>query len=332
MNMKKIYKPLLLGAMLAASAGIEAQHVSVSARIDSTALLIGEQTLIHLEATQDAGQHVQFPLLGDTIVTGVEVLDVGKPDTVRLDGGRITVRQDVLVTSFDSALYYMPPFRFAAGSDTLLTEPLALKVTTFDVDTESKEYFDIKGVKKAPFVWADYFWEIFSALVVLFLIVWGIYFYRRWKYRKDHPREAAGMEPELPPYEAAIQALDRLKEQKLWQRGFEKEYYTALTDILRIYMHRRFGMNAMEMTSSEILDAIRREEVDKELVAHLRSVLDLADFVKFAKMRPVLDDNEQSMAVAYEFVNGTPVPQPKEADADASDNDDANTNPQKEPK
>jgi hypothetical protein len=301
--------------MLLAAPSVGAQ-VSVSASIDSTALLIGEQTLIHLEATQNAGQTVQFPLLGDTIVTGVEVLNVGKPDTVRLSADRISVRQDVLVTSFDSALYYMPPFRFVAGADTLLTDPLALKVTTYDVDTESKEYFDIKPVKSAPFVWQDYFLELLIALILLNAIVWGIYAYRRWKYRKDHPLEVIGMEPELPPLEAAIQALDKLKEQKLWQHGLEKEYYTALTDILRVYLHRRFGINAMELTSSEILDAVRRVDIDKELIGELRQVLETADFVKFAKLRPTGDDNEASLTYAYDIVNRTPelVAEPAEAD------------------
>lgn len=311
--MKKVYKHLFLGGMLLASVSAGAQ-VNVSAAIDSTSILIGEQTRIHLEATQNAGQTVQFPILNDTIVKGIEILDISKPDTVRLSDNRFTVKQDILVTSFDSALYYMPPFRFVAGSDTLLTDPLALKVTTFDVDTESKEYFDIKPIKKAPFVLMDYIWLIVGGVLLILAIILGIWLYKRWKYRKDHPMEIAGIEPELPPFEAAIKALDHLKEQKLWQQGLEKEYYTSLTDILRGYIDGRFHVNAMEMTSSEIIAAMRKEDAPKELIDKLKQVLDLADFVKFAKLRPGYEENEMSLHAAYTFVNGTQEVKPEVTD------------------
>lgn len=286
-------------AALSVTAGAQ---VNVTAAMDSASILIGEQTRIHLEATQNAGETVQFPVLNDTIIRGIEILGVTPPDTVKLSDDRFTVRQDILITSFDSALYYMPPFRFIAGKDTLLTNPLALKVVTYEVDTESKEFYDIKPVKAAPFVFMDYYWSIMGILIALFVIVWSLYFYKRWKYRKDHPKEAAHMEPELPPFETAIQALDTLKEQKLWQQGLEKEYYTVLTDILRIYIDGRYHVNAMEMTSGEILNAMRKEDAPKEVVEKLKQVLHLSDFVKFAKLRPGYDENEMSMVYAREFV------------------------------
>lgn len=310
---------MLLGGMLFTSVAAGAQ-VNVTAAMDSASILIGDQTRIHLEATQGINDRVQFPVLSDTIVTGIEVLSVMPPDTVRLSDDRFTVKQDILITSFDSALYYMPPFRFVSGTDTLLTESLALKVVTYDVDTESKEFFDIKPVKDAPFVFMDYFWTIFGILLALFIIICSIYFYKRWKYRKDHPAEAAGMEPALPPFEAAMKALEALKEQKLWQHGLEKEYYTALTDILRIYIGGRFHVNAMEMTSGEILSALRKEDADKELIAKLKQVLHLADFVKFAKLRPGYDENELSMVNAQAFVTGTEEVKPEPDAMDDKEN------------
>ncbi|MEG0949139.1 MAG: cell wall anchor protein, partial [Bacteroidales bacterium] len=108
--MKKVYKRMLLGGMLFTSVAAGAQ-VNVTAAMDSASILIGDQTRIHLEATQGINDRVQFPVLSDTIVTGIEVLSVMPPDTVRLSDDRFTVKQDILITSFDSALYYMPPFR-----------------------------------------------------------------------------------------------------------------------------------------------------------------------------------------------------------------------------
>ncbi|MEG1586079.1 MAG: hypothetical protein RR346_04320 [Bacteroidales bacterium] len=303
--MKYLNKKALIGGLFLVSLSTHAQ-INISAAMDSASILIGEQTKIHLEATQNVGETVQFPILNDTIIKGIEILGVTNPDTVRLNDNRFTVKQDILITSFDSSLYYLPPFRFIAGTDTLYTNPLALKVVTYDVDTESKEFYDIKPIKQAPFVFMDYYWTILGILIILFVLVWSLYFYKRWKYRKDHPKEAAHMLPELPPFEAAMKALDSLKEQKLWQKGMEKEYYTALTDILRTYIDGRFHVNAMEMTSGEILHAMRKENAPKEVVERLKQVLELADFVKFAKLRPGYDENEMSMANAQMFIEQTP--------------------------
>ena len=105
--------------------------------------------------------------------------------------------------------------------------------------------------------------------------------------------------------EQAIKELDEIKQQKLWQQGRSKEYYTLITDTLRKYIEERFGINAMEMTSGEILDLIRKNSEAQSVYDNLRQILQLADFVKFAKMNPLPDENDLSMMNAYLFVNQT---------------------------
>lgn len=109
----------------------------------------------------------------------------------------------------------------------------------------------------------------------------------------------------VPPYDRAIQALHELKDSKLWQQGQEKAYYTTLTEILREYIDERFHINAMEMTSSQIIETLHRNEEIKAVNRQLRDILEMADFVKFAKMRPLPDDNEQVMRYAETFVEET---------------------------
>jgi hypothetical protein len=220
--MKRLRTIIITASVLLTFINATAQ-VNVSASMDSTSILIGEQTPIHLEVTQDAGETVQFPLLNDTIMKGVEILNVTPLDTTKLDGNRITVRQDILVTSFDSALYYMPPFRFVAGRDTLESKSMALKVSTYEVDTQKKEFYDIKPIVSAPFVWMDYYWEVLGVLIFLFCdrLEFCI-FYKRWKYRKDHPELIEPVKPALPPFGAAILAFEHTQRKKLWQQGFEK--------------------------------------------------------------------------------------------------------------
>ena len=101
----------LAGALLLAIPQAKAQQVTVDAKIDSLQLLIGEQAKVTLEVSMDANQKLQLPILSDTLVRGVEVLDIAKPDTQMLnEGKRMLIQQEYTITSFDSALYYLPPF------------------------------------------------------------------------------------------------------------------------------------------------------------------------------------------------------------------------------
>ena len=116
---------------------------------------------------------------------------------------------------------------------------------------------------------------------------------------------AAPEEPKLPPYEQAIKELDEIKTRKLWQQGLNKEYYTALTETLRRYIVERFGVNAMEMTSGEILDTLQNKEEVHPVFDKLKQILSLSDFVKFAKVHPLPDENDLSISNAYSFVEET---------------------------
>ena len=114
--------------------------------------------------------------------------------------------------------------------------------------------------------------------------------------------------PPLPPHEAALAALEKLRAQRLWQEGKHKLYYSALTDILRTYIAGRYGVSAMEMTSDEILAAVRvlsEEELPKKAAMDLTAILRDADLVKFAKAEPDAEQNEQNYLRAYYFVEET---------------------------
>lgn len=113
----------------------------------------------------------------------------------------------------------------------------------------------------------------------------------------------------LPPYQLAMQRLEHLRGENLWQNGQEKEYYTRLTDILRDYLQGRFGINAMEMTSTQIVNALSSNDETRDSNRHMQAILEVADFVKYARMRPIPDDNVRSFNNALEFVEETkPVP------------------------
>lgn len=312
--MKKSIWFLALAASLAVGKA-PAQKTLIDVAVDSAAILIGEQTTLHLTVTADKDRPVQIVIPGDTLMKGVEVLNLSKPDSLLIENDRLVIKQDILVTSFDSALYLLPPLKVIDGTDTVYSNQVALKVSTVPVNVDKPEEFnDIKDVWQPPFVWADYYPLIYGTLLALFLICVLAYIIKRLRSRKSlipFKKE----EPKLPPHEQALKELDEIKQQKLWQQGRTKEYYTLVTDTLRKYIVDRFEVNAMEMTSGEILDFIRSQSEAGSVYDNLRQILQLADFVKFAKWHPLPDENDLTLVNAYLFVGQTKPPELPAPDA-----------------
>ncbi len=157
----------------------------------------------------------------------------------------------------------------------------------------------------------DYWWIIIAILLAIVAFLWGM---RRYKKEGTVLKK----KPEPTPYETAIKDLRELKAKNLWEQGMEKEYFTRLTDILRIYLARRFGINAMEMTSREIMDHLYSSDV-KDKRDYVRQILSVADFVKFAKVRPLPADNIAAYDNAVRFVEETKPAPVVAADAEEGD-------------
>ena len=297
---------LFLITLLVTLAGrVTAQSVTVDATIDSLQILIGEQAKIKLQVSLDTDKRAVFPVYTDTLVRGVEIIDVAKPDTQLLnDGRRSLITQEYTMTSFDSALYYLPPMEVTVDNKPYRSKALALKVYSMPVDTlHPDQFFGPKTVMQAPFAWED--WYVTIACVLLFVpfLLLLIYLVKRIRDNKPIIRKVK-VEPKLPPHQLAMQEIERIKNEKVWQKGEPKEYYTELTDTLRVYIKERFGFNALEMTSSEIIDKLL-EMKDKEAISDLRELFQTADLVKFAKHNPMMNENDANLINAIDFINET---------------------------
>ena len=283
------------------------QQVTVDASIDSLQLLIGEQAKIKLEVSLDANQKLQMPVLRDTIVRGVEVLDIAKPDTQYLNNGkRMLINQEYTITSFDSALYYLPPFEVMVNDKTFRSKELALKVYSVPVDTLNPDQFNgPKNIRKVSIIWEDVSIIFWFTLLMIALGGLGVYLYIRFKDNKPIIKKVK-VEPKLPPHTQALQDIERIKANKSMRMTDPKGYYTELTDILRTYLAERFNFNAMEMTSTEIIDHLL-EIKDKDSIQEMKILFQTADLVKFAKHSPLMNENDMNLVNAIDFINHTKI-------------------------
>lgn len=298
-----------------------AQQASFKVAIDSSMLLIGEQSALHLSLTAPKESRLLLPVFADTLVTGIEIVERSAVDTLITKEGLMQLTQNYLITSFDSGLYYMQPFRAVYNDDTIYSNPLALKVLTIPIDSASIDMMrDIKEVMNPPFVWKDYLYVLY-VLLLLLLVTAALYYGRKyWKSKGGVADESAPVVL-LPPHVEALQGLDQIKERKLWQQGLDKEYYTAVTDVLRVYIKRRYEIDAIEMTSDEILKGLAREKCEKTSIKYLKQLLGLADLVKFAKFKPLPDENDLSMTNACLFVEATKQVEETENDGQLKENE-----------
>ena len=303
--MKILKKHSLILALLVLALPLQAQ-VTVNASIDSLQLYIGEQAHVKLEVScPTEGQLIMPVYPNNYLMDGIEIVGEVKADTQYLNKNQqMLVTQEFTVTSFDTAFYFIPPFEVLVDSQVYASNPLALKVFTFDIDTTQVEaIFPIKGVIERPIQFADV-WPMLLALLLIIAV--GILVpYLLLRYSDDKPiLRRVTIAPKLPPHQVALKEMERIKEEKGWQKEDVKGYYTELTDALRIYMQDRFGFNAMEMTSDEIIDKLN-EQPDKEWIGELRSLFNMSDLVKFAKYKPLINENDMNLINAIEFINKT---------------------------
>ncbi|MFG6397754.1 MAG: BatD family protein [Muribaculaceae bacterium] len=312
----------LLGAAIAGTDTATAK-MSVKASVDSSQMVMGQQMAIKLDILDNASKPGQLVIDKEAFPKEVEVIDWVYGDTTDLGNGLVEMQRALVIQSFDSGVYVIPPFMMVNGPDTVRSNELTLKVNPVDVSQMSDinplappAKFHSRWYDWLPDWITDYWAWILLGLVV---IAAGI-----CAYLILTKKVAVNIMPQkkrLPPDRIALDRLTALKEEQLWERGQEKEYYTQLIDILREYLQERFGINAMEMTSSQIMKALQANEETRMPKEYMRKVVEIADYVKFAKVRPMPDDNVRSLQNAMQFVEET---RPVEPVAEEAENISAN--------
>lgn len=292
---------------------------TITAQISADTVMIGDRVSLTIDVEKDLMQEVAFPELTFHPSDGpqmaepsIEVLRSHAVDTVSRNGRRVLLRKRYDMVVYDEGIYHMgKPSVFYIDKnvqDTLVGEvENTLVVKTFQIDTtKTPTVRDLKPQKTLPWHIKEHIGYIaigLGVLVLLALIITVLYLYlrKRGKSFSDLFKPA----PADPPHIVAIAALEKLRDEKLWQSNKYKEYYSGLSDILRTYLMGRFGVNAMEMTTHEIVQSLRKLELEQKDEMSLLAILNDADLVKFAKAEPEASENELAFDRAYYFVENT---------------------------
>ena len=285
------------------------QEVKVSAAFDSTRIFLGDQIRFTVTIDKPVSSLISIPVFRDTLIKNIEILNGPEVDTSFLKDGRIRIREKYLITSFDSGFYQMPPVYAEMRSETGIKRFYSdysrlevIRVKTAPADKATKIY-DIIKPYKAPLTIG----EILPWVLLLLLVSAGIWLVIRYIRKRGMRRsgEERIINPD-PAHIIAFRELERLREEKLWQSGEIKKYYTRLTEIVRQYLENRFKVFSMELTTVETLAELTKTGFkENEPYRILRTVLTGADLVKFAKYNPEPSENELNFEYAWEFVKFT---------------------------
>jgi hypothetical protein len=263
--------------------------------------MIGDHLRMHLDVLHPPGAELLPLVLKKKEGDVVEFLAQSKWDTVS-QSGDIRLRKDLLLTAWDSGYYDVPPlpivFVTITKRDTVYTSSIPLEV---EVPPTDSVLADIKPIIEEPIIWQDYIPEMVAvALLLLAAVLW--FFVSRMKSKKELPPPPPVI---IPPHEIAFGKLKELREAKLWQQGRVKEFHSQLTYIVREYLEKRYGVQALEQTTDEILGQMKTFRLASDLTPKMTTLLQTADLVKFAKAEPPADYHDNALALGEEFVRAT---------------------------
>jgi hypothetical protein len=281
---------------------VNAQLVQLNLSFTKDSIQIGERTELHLEIISHQNVILNNFPLKDSLDKEIEIIDSIRNQ--RID----TLSLNLLVTSFKPGQYKIPGipigFSYENNPDTIISPELSLTVLSPLIDSKA-DIKDIKPPLNLPFRLREIIpaTGIVSGILIIIVLLVIVLIRRRRKKKFFEETERA-----LPPHVLALRELDKLKNEKLWQNGKTKEYYSRLSDTMRTYLEKRFYIPAMEFVSSETLHAFQKlipgEEV---LLEMLEGILHTADMVKFAKADPLPSDNQGNMDNAYLFIGQTKI-------------------------
>lgn len=289
-------------------------QASVQAELSNTQIMIGDQVQLQIRVMQAGDAKVDIDLNPITEVEGLEIVSERAP-VMKEDPGMNYLEKNVMITSFDSGEYIVPqiPVRLIQEDGSIQdfqTNPIPLMVNTIPIASDSLQLAPIKDINREDFTFQDSLPYLLGAAgaILIGLLIWWFFFKKHDDQAKDQPLIIR------PAHELALEKLEALDQQQLWQKGQIKNYYSMLTYVAREYLENRYEIPALENTTGEILQKLTGfRDIDQSLLNTLRQILTSSDMVKFAKAEPAATFHTEALEKTRQFIVTTQArPQPVE--------------------
>ena len=279
--------------------------VSVQASVDQAEVSIGDRIRYTIAVTAGADVEVEIPLLGDQL-GDFTVTDFGELPVQKKADQRVTTRWYTL-TIFKTGEHLLPGptvlYR-TPGAEQQRIDGNDVAVTVMSLlaqaeqNQEVQTIRDIKPPEQLPFDWRPY--GVLAAVVLAVGgLAAGLFFY----LNRPH---ASGPPPTPPAHEVALEALRRLRAQRLIEKKEFETYYVTLSGIVRAYLEDGLHLRAPEMTTEEFLPVVSQDRrLGTEQREQLSEFLSQADLVKFARHVPGLGEGEAAYEAARRFIEDT---------------------------
>lgn len=288
-------------------------QVQVTASVDSTKILIGGRSHYFITVYAPKGTKISFPEFNNKkeIVSDVEVLSA-KSDTADAND-KVRIRRIYTITAWDAKRYTIPAQKVIVGGATKTTGNVTLDVQAVPIDTVKSTPMPPDDIQKVPFSWGEWVPVILVIVLALILICFVFYLYRILCHKKNG--RALKKTRALSYYEQAKHDLSEIAANKMLYAE-QKAYYTDVTNVLRKYISQRYNINALEMTSHEILESMK----DVCDVSELKVIFNTVDLVKFAKYSTDANDMTYYLDSIVHFIDSTKVEEAKEVIEEPKEN------------
>lgn len=280
--------------------------IEASILLQPKEVLIGQPADLQITVSVPVDGLLIWPGKEELEAQNIEILRFGVIDTLEHIDEKITMQQKHRITAWEEGYIPIPALEFAfiSEKDTIKFESKAqlFEVKGVEVDMQ-KAYRDIKPLFGFPRTFREILPYILAIIGISLIILLIILFLKNQKKPVQEP--TIWEKPEVPAHIAAISSLETLRQKELWQKGEIKAHHSELTAILRKYLYKRFHLDAIEMTTGEILKYIPEHVEEKALQNEFKLIFELADMVKFAKFKPDDQEHERMLEKALLFVKNT---------------------------
>lgn len=294
-------------AIITHSKDCHSQDVIVNGSIDRDSVLTGNTFNYNLNIRVPNGYIIDWNEFKDTLSKSIEVVGRSEVAEQPIDNSSdILLSQILSLTSFDTGYVEIPRLGikyYKSNKDTttytVYTDFMDIYVKPASIDTTAAYRPIIMPVKQNITFeeTVPYFGGIIILAGLILLITYII-----GKTRRKEKYEEEEVKPQIPAIITAREKLAQLKDSNIWQSGRYKDYYTDLTDIAREYLEGQFEIDAIEMTSEEILNEVKKIQLDNLIFNKLEKTLATSDLVKFAKATPNATENEEAFNNINSFV------------------------------